>query len=428
MAVNILLTVADDQRHAAMGCCDDATADAVRTPHLDALAARGIRFTRAYHAGSAVPAVCMPSRALLHTGCNPNAIPPDMMPEGYVPEHLHKQPDAILGQSLQSAGYHTHHIGKWHNHERSFRDSFTTGKAIFFGGMDDHFHLPLADWDSKRLTPRTEHGCHGTDVFATEAEAFLESYADGAFGTRPFFLHIAFTAPHDPRQTHAQWHERYPVDAIELPPNFQPRHRFDNGALRIRDEMLTSMPRDPRQTHHELANYYAMVEHMDHGIGRIHGALRELGLEQDTLVIHTSDHGLAVGQHGLMGKQNLYEHSIRVPLILAGPGVPTGQQRSTLCYQHDLHPTLIEAGRCETSSSGYFRSLWPSIVDPKANLRDLIETFYSKHQRAAVMTNHKFIEYSVRGNTFVERHDLDADPWEMNPHTLSGDLSAALAS
>src|SRR5262249_12278494 len=112
------------------------------------------------------------------------------------------------------------------------------------------------------------------------------------------------------------------------------------GALEIRDEKLAPRPRTPGDVRRHLADYYACIEFLDAQVGRILEALRESGRYERTLIVFTSDHGLAIGSHGLFGKQNLYEHSMRSPLIVAGPGVPRGKRADAMCYLMDIFPTL----------------------------------------------------------------------------------------
>ena len=231
---------------------------------------------------------------------------------------------------------------------------------------------------------------------------------------KPFCLVVAFTAPHDPRRTHEQWHRRYPVGSIDLPPNFRPSHPFDNGELDVRDELLTPRPRDADQTRREIADYHAMIEHVDHAIGQVHATLDELGLGDDTLVAHTADHGLAVGQHGLMGKQNLYEHSTRVPLVIAGPGVPAAEVRNALVYPHDLFPTLLETADVDPPQRCAFASLWPTIRDTAVAPRDTLGCYYKDRQRMVRRGDRKLIAYRLAGELRYQQFDLAADPWEQD--------------
>lgn len=407
---NILITMCDDQRHSALGCCDDPTADAVRTPFLDRLAARGRRFTHAYHAGSPSGAICAPSRAMLHSGRGPFSIPRGMAGHSLGEAYDSNEAAPLLGELLDQAGYRTHFVGKWHNDEASLHRSFQSAEAVFHGGMSDHFNLPTTRFGSlPKKFPSLN--THSTDVFAAAARAFLRHHADTE-PDRPFFLVVAFTAPHDPRKTHAQWHERYPHTGIELPPNAYAEHPFDNGELDVRDELITPLPRDSSQTRREIADYYAMIEHVDHGIGRIHDMLDQLGLVDDTLTVHTADHGLAVGQHGLLGKQNLYDHSVRVPLIVAGPDIVQGVTRTPV-YQHDLYPTLLDAVGLDTQGSP-FTSLSPRLAGADDEHR-FIGCYYQRAQRMVTDGRNKLMRIIGPDGPIERRFDLVADPFETNP-------------
>jgi arylsulfatase A-like enzyme len=159
-----------------------------------------------------------------------------------------------------------------------------------------------------------------------------------------------------------------------------------------------------------IAEYYSMVSHMDHWIGRIHQALAETGQLDNTIIVHTADHGLAVGQHGLLGKQNLYEHSIRVPLIIAGPGLPAGAVRDGLCYQHDLHPTLLNMAGVG-SDGVFFEDLQPLLTGHSAG-RPRIFSHYRNEQCAVRDDRYKLIEYPEENR--IELYDLADDPWEVH--------------
>ncbi|MEM6332983.1 MAG: sulfatase-like hydrolase/transferase [Planctomycetota bacterium] len=415
---NILLIVADDHCHAAMSCATGPTQDPVRTPHLDALADRGVRFTHAYHAGSSVGAVCMPSRAMLHGGTGPFNLPADMA-HGVSAPYLGPPTVPTLGQRLRDAGYTAHHIGKWHNFEPAFERSFDTGEAVFHGGMpEDHFNTPMSRWDGKTHARQAMMNCHGTDVFAEAARAFLHRRADDDTA-QPFFLSLAFTAPHDPRRTHPEYHARFPAERIDLPPSFTPNPEMRPDRLPIRDNLCIPLPRDPAAMRHEIAGYYAMVEHLDHGIGRVLDALSQTGLADDTLVVYTADHGHAVGQHGLLAKQTVYDHSTRVPLIVAGPGVARGAVRDQLVYQHDTHPTLLTAAGLDAEGCA-FDALTPLLTEAPADWpRQTIGSFYGDDLRMITDGRTKLVvEHHPQGTTRTA-YDLAADPWEMSPQDAS---------
>jgi len=224
---------------------------------------------------------------------------------------------------FRKAGYRTIGVGKWHNDRTAFNRAFSAGGAIFFGGMTNQWHVPVYDYDPAGLYPRG--AAHISDIFSSELFAntaiqFIQTVK------KPFVLYVAFTAPHDPRTPPAEFANMYPPDSIVLPPNFLPEHPFDNGEMTVRDEMLLPVPRTPEAVRKELAAYYGMISNMDAQIGRILDALCASGHGTNTLVVFASDHGLAIGSHGLLGKQNLYEHSMRAPLIFAGPGITPNRQ------------------------------------------------------------------------------------------------------
>lgn len=414
---NIVLTIADDHRGTALGC---AGIEPVLTPSLDALASRGTRFTNAQHLGSCHGAVCAPSRAMLHTGYPYFQLDPALFGPTYSSPDLPATIPPTLGQKLQEVGYDCFATGKWHNGVESFHRSFNSGATLFFGGMNDHWFTPVHDFDPSGQYPdagkRIADG-FSTEVFAGSAIEFVRSRRDHE---RPFFCYCAFTAPHDPRTPPDTWRRRYRPSSMEVPRNVSPGYfgnsppavmpARDIGIAQDRDELLLGTPRDVKEIQRALAEYYGMISHMDEWIGEIHRAVWEIGASEDTLLIHTADHGLAVGQHGLLGKENLYQHSLNVPLILAGPGIPQGRVSDVLCYQQDLHPTLVDRAGAPYSGSRTFRNLEATIAGEGG--RSYIASAYMGSIRSIRDDRHKLIEYHVSGGRWCELFDLQSDPWE----------------
>jgi arylsulfatase A-like enzyme len=190
-------------------------------------------------------------------------------------------------------------------------------------------------------------------------------------------------------------------------------HPFDNGALDIRDEKLAAKPRQPAEIRRHLAEYYAMISHLDTQIGRILGVLRESGMFENTIIVLAGDNGLALGQHGLMGKQNLYDHSLRVPLIMAGPGAPAGERRAALCYLIDIFPTLCDLTGHAVPESVEGRSLLPVLQDPTAKHRQKLRFAYMDLHRSIMDTRYKLIEYAVHGHRRTQLFNRLEDPWEL---------------
>ena len=174
--------------------------------------------------------------------------------------------------------------------------------------------------------------------------------------------------------------------------------------------MLFRFPRTPEQTRHALAIYYAVISHMDAQIGCVLSALEQTGQLERTLVIFSSDHGLAIGSHGLRGKQNMYEHSIGVPLIFRGPGVPTGEMRTAGCYLRDLYPTVCELANVPCPPTVTAKSLAPAIKDPAAQPHDALFAHFQDSQRMVRTERWKLIQYPLVQQE--QLFDLETDPQE----------------
>ena len=392
---NVLVLYSDDQRWDTIGALGHPV---VKTPNLDRLVKRGFVFRNNYVMGAMGGAVCIPSRAMLHSGRSLWRVPNDM---SGVP---------LWGELMQQAGYATFATGKWHNGPASLLRSFKAGKAIFLGGMSDHFAVPVQDLSSDgKLGEKYIGPKFSSELFADAAIAFLRQHK----APQPFFLYVAFTAPHDPRTPPGEFAKMYDPKSIPLPKNMLPQHPFDNGDMWGRDEMLAPHPRTPEVVRQHLADYYGMISHMDQQIGRILQALADTGHDADTLVIFVGDNGLAVGQHGLFGKQNLYEHSGRTPLVFAGPGVPSGQS-DALVYLHDILPTVCELVGLPVPEAIDGKSLVPVIRGQKQQVRDYVFTAYRNLQRAVREPRWKLIKYHVGGVKTTQLFDLENDPWEMN--------------
>ncbi len=253
-----------------------------------------------------------------------------------------------------------------------------------------------------------EHGRHSTEVFSDATIDFIQNRST----KKPFLIYLAHVAPHDPRQYPARFQRNYSADKVSLPDNFMPQHPFDNGELRVRDEKLEEFPRPPHAVRQHIADYYALIAMLDEQVGRVLDALDKTGETENTIIVFAGDNGLAVGQHGLMGKQSLYDHSVRVPLIMAGPGIPKGQKTDTFCYLLDIFPTLCELSNTTIPDSVEGKSLVPVLRDPSSSVRDSLYFAYKGFQRAAKIGKYKLIEYAVKGNRTQQLFDLEADPLE----------------
>ena len=209
----------------------------------------------------------------------------------------------------------------------------------------------------------------------------------------------------------------YPPEDIPVPENFVPEHPFDNGEMRIRDEVLAPFPRTPEIVQQHIADYYGMITHMDAEMGRVLRTLKAKGHLNNTIVIYTADHGLAVGQHGLLGKQNLYNHSIRVPSIFAGPGVPEGVTVDALTYLYDVFPTVCDLTdvTCPNTTEGC--NLVPLMRGDIEQVRATVFAAYKDIHRTISNGHWKLIRYYVSeetgtGTNCIQLFDLEQDPCE----------------
>ncbi|WP_225046881.1 sulfatase-like hydrolase/transferase [Lacticaseibacillus kribbianus] len=418
MKPNILLMIADDQRFNTIHALGNAQ---IITPNFDKLVHRGTSFTEAFIPGGSSGAVCMPSRAMLHTGryvtswedCGDDL--PDSQP--------------LLGEELQKGGYSTFGTGKWHNGTRSFARSFNNAGNVYFGGMWDHWNVPVNDYDP---TGKYDHvlnftydpfstntvwhlpadrinvGKHSTDLFA---DTLIDQIRAHQGATQPFFMYGAFMAPHDPRTMPDKYSAMYDPEQIELPDNYLPQHPFEFDIRGERDEQLEAYPRPISRVRQHLADYYAMITHIDDRVGDIVTALEETGQLDNTLIVYVADHGISLGQHGLMGKQNLYDNSIRIPMILAGPGIPKDHRVAGKALLLDMMPTLLEYAGLPVPDGVFGHSLLPQIAG-QADGRDEVYLQFTDKIRGLVTPDYKLIEYRTKDGSHTQLFDRHLDPDE----------------
>lgn len=403
---NVLFLFSDDQRFDTIRALGNRE---IQTPNLDRLVHRGFTFTHAYCMGCAQGgAVCIPSRAMLLTGRSLFRAPHDL------PKELPLWPEV-----MQQAGYETFITGKWHNGVESVR-GFTSGGPIFFGGMSDQFKVLVQDFRADGMYVRKAGRISeqfSTETFANATIRFLRERPKD----KPFFAYVSFTVPHDPRTSPGEYAKMYDAARIALPKNFLPAHPFDNGDMKVRDELLLPSPRPPNLVKQHIADYYGVISHLDAEVSRILKALEETGAANNTLVIFTSDHGLALGRHGLLGKQNLYEHSMRPPLIVAGPGIPEGRHTDAFAYLFDLFPTVCELTGIPAPSTVEGLSLAPLISGRQTRVREVVFGAYQQFQRSVRTERWKLIRYPHVSKT--QLFDLKTDPDEIT--NLAGDPGQA---
>ncbi|MCW5982956.1 MAG: sulfatase-like hydrolase/transferase [Bryobacteraceae bacterium] len=400
---NFLFLFADDQRPDTIGAWGNSH---IRTPHMDRLVERGFSFRSNYNLGSSGGAVCVPSRAMVNSGLAYFRVPNNLAGVKLLPE--------LLGEN----GYVTFATGKWHNERPSWRRAFQRGKAVFFGGMADHLKVPVEDLSpGGELVNQRIGEKFSSELFADAAIEFLESYQ----GDQPFYAYVAFTAPHDPRMPPERYRQMYYDARPPLPANFMPQHPFDNGNVGGRDENLAAWPRTREAISDQLAEYYGLITHLDEQIGRILQALEASGRAANTYVIYAADHGLAVGSHGLLGKQSIYEHSQRCPLIIVGPGVPAKGSSAALSYLLDIFPTVCSLAGVTPPPGLDGRDLAPIWRGEKPKVRDTVFLSYMNLMRSVRDDRYKLLFYPPINHT--QLFDLEADPDELR--NLAGDASHA---
>lgn len=403
---NFIVIYTDDQRFDTIRALGNKE---IQTPNMDRLAQRGVAFTSAYIMGGTQGAVCVPSRAMLMTG---QSLFRAARNTGSTPgEKAEPGPFHMFPEVLRQNGYRTFATGKWHNGPKLFARAFGGGGNIFFGGMSNQAAVPVQDFDPSGAYPKSASHTgakFSSELFADTAVSFLESQKSD----QPFLLYCAFTSPHDPRMAPKRFADMYSPDKVSLPPNFLPEHPFDNGELKVRDELLAPHPRTPGVVKEHLAAYYAMISEVDHQIGRILDALDRGPHAANTYVVFAGDNGLAVGQHGLFGKQSVYEHSVKVPLIVYGPGVPKNKRSDAFVYLYDIAPTIYDWAGLPKPSTLDGESLVPLLKDQRKHLRDSMFFAYRNFQRAVRTREWKLIRYTVNGKETIQLFHLSKDPWE----------------
>ncbi len=226
-------------------------------------------------------------------------------------------------------------------------------------------------------------------------------------------MYLAFNAPHDPRQSPKEFVDMYPLEKVSIPKNFVPVYPYAEemkSGKGLRDEKLAPFPRTEYAVKVNRQEYYAIITHMDQQIGRILDALEASGEAENTYIFYSADHGLACGEHGLMGKQNPFDHSVRVPLMVAGPGIAKGANHSARVYLQDIMATTLELADADRPDHVEFQSLMPLLRGEKSQSYEAIYGAYLDAQRSITMGNHKLILFPQV--PVVLLFDLEEDPEE----------------
>jgi arylsulfatase A-like enzyme len=433
---NILFVISDDQCWDMLGCIGGE----VQTPHLDQLVQQGTFFSNAYNMGAWQPAVCMASRTMLATG---RAL---WNAEAYYRSNLRDKTD-FWSNRFHQAGYTTYFAGKWHVSKikpdkiydvtgsvrpamPDYADPALGGKYKWNQRGAGYFRPAASgqdNWDPSDpiFGGQWEGGRHWSEVLGDEGVAFLESAAGS---DQPFFMQLAFSAPHDPRQSPKRFVDMYPLDSIKLPENFVPENPYaeamEVGKGTARDEDLAPFPRTPFAVKTHRREYFAIITHMDEQIGRILQALETTGQRENTVIVFTSDHGLACGQHGLMGKQNMFEHSMKPPLIFCGRGIPQGKTIDAPVYMQDLMPTTLDLAGIPIPPTVEFKSLLPVMQGREKNPYKVMYGAYKDKQRMVRKGDMKMVWYPAVDKYLL--FDLSKDRFEMHDLSTNPEQAATL--
>ncbi|RMG18267.1 MAG: DUF229 domain-containing protein, partial [Bacteroidetes bacterium] len=370
---NVVFIFADDLSFQAVHGLGNAE---VHTPNLDRLMAMGTTFTHAYNMGGWNGAICVASRHMLNSGRF-------LWRAHRFQQQFWRKGDSLelsWAKLMEKRGYDTYMTGKWH--------VSAPADQLFQQSVHIRPGMPPDAWAGAKVgeklkqtvngqpvdpyevmpvgyaRPRDENdhswspydttfggfwsgGKHWSEVLKDDALGFI---AQAGKKDKPFFMYLAFNAPHDPRQSPKAYLDQYPLEKVSLPQNWQPDYPYRNQiglGWDLRDEALAPIPRTEYASRVHLQEYYAIITHLDEQIGQILDALEATGKMDNTYLIFTADHGLAVGRHGLLGKQNMYEHSMRVPFTLVGPDIPAGAQVAADVYLQDVMPTSLELADIE---------------------------------------------------------------------------------
>jgi len=425
---NLLFIVSDNHNRQVTGCYGHGI---VQTPTLDRLAARGTRFANSY----AASALCVPSRASLATGryvhqngCWDNAIAYD----GRMPSWMHRMRDAGIEISA---------IGKLHF--RSAEDDNGFSEEIMPMHLDEgkgairnllrgyDAELPCTDGAPWKLYAErsgigeTHYQDYDRKITARTIE-WLGAHAR-ARSDKPWALYVGYISPHPPFAVPKRFYDLYPEDRMPLPVNCRPGERPEHPAMRhmrALDGWLDMT--DERMLRRVAAGYFGLITHLDEQVGEVMRAAEALGLLDNTRIVYTSDHGDLFGAQGIFGKKNLYEGSVGVPLIAAGPGVPMGHTSRQLVSHVDLYQTLIESVGVpqhadDRSLPG--TSLFPAMAGREDLARPVFAEFHAQGTKAGcfmLRQGDDKLVYHV--GMPAQLFDLAADPEEA--HDLAGTTGA----
>ncbi len=419
---NILFIIADDQSPFDLKSYNPDSA--LETPVLDRLAAEGMTIDGAYHMGSWSGAVCTPSRHMVMSGRTLWHLP------GPKPN---KKQKAKAGNNKPVGFDHAPADLAEHTMAAVFnRAGYATMRTCKRGNSYE-----AANRQFTRRHDATKRGGTAESGSAWHAEQVLDYLNDreSEKQTDPFLIYFGFSHPHDTRDGTPELLSKYGAvnhadpetlppaseDAPQLPVNYLPEHPFHHGHPNLRDEVSVSgvwKRRDPTTIRNEIGREFACSENIDIQIGRVLEKLDAMGELDNTYIVYTADHGMAIGRHGLQGKQNLYQHTWRVPLIVKGPGIKAASRAEGNVYLLDVLATLCDLTGVQPPETNEGTSFAPILKGEQQKIRDVLYGVYcggtKPGMRCVKQGDWKLIKYDVLDGKVRETQlfNLAANPHE----------------
>lgn len=410
---NIILLFADDQSYKAVNALGNPE---ISTPTMDSFAKEGTTFTHAYNMGGWNGAICLASRAMIISGRS--LWRAQEISKKYRDK---KETHKTWSKLMEGAGYETYMSGKWHISAKA--DTIFNHVGHILRGMPfdtpEGYNRPKSKTDTlwqpwkKEFGGYWKGGKHWSELVKDDAVSFLDSAKNKE---KPFFMYVAFNAPHDPRQAPKKYVDMYPLDKVALPNSHLPEYPYAEemgSGKKLRDERLAPFPRTEYAVKVNRQEYYAITTHLDDQLAEIIATLKKNNQWDNTYIFYTADHGLSVGEHGLMGKQNMYDHSVRVPLMVVGPNIPKGKKVASDVYLQDVMASALELADIEKPDYVEFNSLIDFAKgDRKESHYNSIYGAYEKgSQRMIRKDGFKLIVYPKIKK--IRLYNLENDPQEL---------------
>lgn len=406
---NILFILVDDQSPFDFKFYNPMSP--LQSPNLDRLAAEGMVLDGAYHMGSFSGAVCTPSRHMIMTGRTVWHLPIGPGAKEHCPADIVQN---TIPAVFNRAGYATMRTCKQGNSYEGANKLFTVRRDASKRGDTDESG---SAWHAEQVLN-----------YLSEREASKD--------TKPFLIDFSFSHPHDTRDGKPELLANYGAvnhdDSKTLPPanpkqpklpaNWLPAKPFPDGHPGLRDETTVSgvwENRDERTIRNELGREFACAENIDIQIGRVLAKLKAMGELDNTYIIYTADHGIAIGRHGFQGKQNLYQHTWRVPFIVKGPGIKPGSRAEGNIYLLDVLATLCDFAGIPAPESNEGLSFRPMLEGKRQTLRDVMYGVYNggtkPGMRSVKQGDWKLIQYDVMNGAVRETQlfNLKDNPEEL---------------